>query len=108
MATGEDLRRIALTLEGTVEAPHFDRTAFKVARIYATLAGDGATANFKFTPDDQEFRCMLAPHAFIPLPNAWGKLGWTTVVLFNLNETDLLKALQAAWSHATHRSPQRR
>jgi len=30
MATGEELRRAALRLEGTVEAPHFDRTAFKV------------------------------------------------------------------------------
>ena len=38
MATGNDLRRIALSLEGTTEAPHFDRAAFKVARIYVTLA----------------------------------------------------------------------
>ena len=31
MATGEDLRRIALALAGTIEAPHLDRAAFKVA-----------------------------------------------------------------------------
>ncbi|MGB0086414.1 MAG: MmcQ/YjbR family DNA-binding protein, partial [Rhodomicrobiaceae bacterium] len=49
MATGADSRRMALSLEGTTEAPHFDRAAFKVARIYVTLAGDGRTANFKFT-----------------------------------------------------------
>jgi hypothetical protein len=42
MATARDLRRIALSLEGTTEAPHFDRTAFKVSRIYATLAADAA------------------------------------------------------------------
>src|SRR5918992_1022096 len=71
MATGEDLRRLALSLEGTVEAPHFDRAAFKVARIYVTLAADSATANFKFTPDEQEFKCMMAPEAFSPVPNAW-------------------------------------
>jgi hypothetical protein len=41
MATAKDLRRIALSLDGTTEAPHFDRTAFKVRRIYATLAADG-------------------------------------------------------------------
>jgi hypothetical protein len=45
MATAKDLRRIALSLEGTSEAPHFDRMAFKVARIYATLKADGKTAN---------------------------------------------------------------
>jgi hypothetical protein len=37
MATAKDFRRIALSLPGTTEAPQFDRTAFKVARIYATL-----------------------------------------------------------------------
>ena len=63
MATGKDLRRLALALAGTIEAPHFDRAAFKVARIYVTLAADGRTANFKFTPDEQEFKCMLAPEA---------------------------------------------
>src|SRR5262245_9230817 len=45
MATAYDLRRIAMSLDGTVEAPHFDRVAFKVARIYATLPPDGLTAN---------------------------------------------------------------
>ena len=30
MASGTDLRRIALALTGTSEAPHFDRAAFKV------------------------------------------------------------------------------
>jgi hypothetical protein len=67
MATGKDLRRIARSLEGTTEAPHFDRAAFKVARIYVTLAADGRTANFKFLPEEQEFKCMLAPDAFQPV-----------------------------------------
>ena len=52
MANGKDLRRIALSLEGTTEAPHFDRAAFKVARIYATLAAGGRTANLKLSPDE--------------------------------------------------------
>jgi len=30
MATANDLRRLALALEGTSEHPHFDRAAFKV------------------------------------------------------------------------------
>ena len=55
VATADDLRRIALSLAGTTEAPHFDRTAFKVKRIYATLAADGKTANLKLDPDEQEF-----------------------------------------------------
>jgi hypothetical protein len=77
MATSKDLRQIALSLDGTTEAPHFERTAFKVKRIYVTLAADGLTANFKFSPDEQELKCLTAPDAFSQLPNAWGKQGWT-------------------------------
>ena len=108
MATSKDLRRIALSLEGTTEAPHFDRTAFKVARIYATLPADGRTANFKFTPDEQEFKCMLAPEAFAPVPNAWGKQGWTTAKLAALSAADLKSALEMAWRHAVAKKKGRR
>jgi hypothetical protein len=100
MATGADLRRIALSLDGTTEAPHFDRAAFKVARIYVTLAADGRTANFKFAPADQEFKCMLAPEAFRPVPGGWGKQGWTTATLAALSLRELKDALEIAWRQA--------
>ncbi|MBI4724690.1 MAG: MmcQ/YjbR family DNA-binding protein [Rhodomicrobium sp.] len=100
MATSEDLRRIALSLEGTTEAPHFDRTAFKVARIYVTLAPDAKTANFKFTPGEQELKCATAPDAFYPVPNAWGERGWTTAALAALSVDELTHALAMAWQHA--------
>jgi hypothetical protein len=96
MATAKDLRRLALALEGTAEAPHFDRAAFKVARIYVTLAADGKTANFKFTPDEQEFKCMMLPEAFAAVPNAWGRQGWTTATLAKLTAADLASALEMA------------
>ena len=100
MAAGADLRRLALALQGTVEAPHFDRAAFKVARIYVTLAADGLSANFRFTPDEQEFKCMLAPDAFAALPNAWGRQGWTAAILSRLSDAELGNALETAWRHA--------
>ena len=109
MATGRDLRRMALALEGTTEAPHFDRAAFKVARIYVTLAPDSKTANFKFTPDEQELKCMLAPDAFAAIPNAWGKQGWTTATLSKLTAADLKSALETAYAHAVaKKKPSRR
>ncbi|HMJ41341.1 MAG TPA: MmcQ/YjbR family DNA-binding protein [Pseudolabrys sp.] len=100
MATATDLRRLALALEGTTEAPHFDRTAFKVARIYVTLAPDKRTANFVFTPDEQALRCTVAPDAFEPVPNAWGKKGWTTATLAKLSMPELKAALAMAHAHA--------
>ena len=100
MADGADLRRLALALPGTVEAPHLDRAAFKVDRIFVTLAADGQTANLKFTPDEQEFKCQLAPDIFQPVDNAWGRQGWTTMHLSKATEADLRAALALAHSHA--------
>jgi len=108
MASGKDLRRIALALAGTTDAPHFDRTAFKVARIYATLAADGRTANLKFAPEEQEFKCMLAPQAFAPVPGGWGRQGWTTVTLAALSAPELKDALETAWRHAVPKRRARR
>ncbi len=108
MATAADLRRLALALDGTTEAPHFDRAAFKVARNYVTLAADGKTANFKFTPDEQELKCLTAPDAFAAVPNAWGKQGWTTATLAALSRTELQHALETAWRHAVPRGPAKR
>lgn len=105
MASGKELRRIALSLEGTTEAPHFDRAAFKVARIYATLAADGRTANLKLSPEEQEFKCMLAPEAFTPVPGAWGKQGWTTAALPVLSTPELSDVLETAWRHALLKKP---
>ena len=108
MATGKDLRRLALALEGTSEAPHFDRIAFKAARIYVTLDASGRSANFKFTPDQQEFKCMMAPEAFAPIQNKWGKQGWTVATLSKLSAAELKAALETAWTNAQANAPKRK
>jgi YjbR len=100
MASAKDFRRIALSLEGTTEAPHFDRTAFKVRRIYATLAPDGRTANLMLTPDEQALKCEVAPEAFSRIPNAWGERGATTATLAKVTVAELRNALETAWRHA--------
>jgi hypothetical protein len=108
MANASDLQQLALSLEGTVEAPHFDRVAFKVRRIYATLADDGTTANLMLTPDEQAFKCLLAPEAFSPVPNAWGRNGATTATLSALTTDELRNVLEMAWRHAVAVKPARR
>ena len=100
MATGADLRRIALSLEGVSEAPHFDRAAFRYAKIFVTLAADGKSANFKYAPDQQEFKCMLDPAAFSPVPGGWGRMGYTTAILEKHDEQSLRAALEMAYGNA--------
>ncbi|MFO1150333.1 MAG: MmcQ/YjbR family DNA-binding protein [Alsobacter sp.] len=108
MASAADLLRLARSLAGTVEAPHVDRIALKVARIYATLAADGLTANLKLAPEEQDFCCLMAPEAFAPVPGGWGRMGWTTVQLGAVDEARLRQALETAWRHALPRPTPRR
>jgi hypothetical protein len=99
MATAKDFTTIALSLEGTISAPHFDRTAFKVRRTYATLAPDGKSANIKFTHDEQQLKCEVAPEVFSAIPNGWGRQGWTRCELSKLRKAELEAALTTAWQH---------
>lgn len=108
MASGEEFRRLALALDGTCEAPHFDRAAFKVARIYATLGPDGRSANLKLTPDEQELKCLLAPDLFRALDNAWGRQGWTSLDVSAASKAEIENALRLAWQHALPKPRQRK
>ncbi|WP_299364243.1 MmcQ/YjbR family DNA-binding protein [uncultured Paracoccus sp.] len=100
MVTASDVTLVALALEGTKASRHFHRTAFKVRRIYATLAADGLSVNLKLNPDEQEMKCLVRPEAFAPVPNKWGKQGWTVATLAALTADDMRSALHAAWAHA--------
>ncbi len=108
MATAAQFRKIALSLPGTFEYPHFDRAAFKVDRTYATLAPDGKSANFRFTPDEQALKCTVAGDAFTPIANAWGRQGWTVGTLKTLSVAELKAALEMAWRHAVKEKPKKK
>ena len=99
MATAADVRKLASALDGTSEHPHYDRAAFKAKRIYATLAADGKSLNLKLTPEEQEFKTMMAPEVFAAIPNKWGASGWTTVDLKAIGKPELKAALEMAWEH---------
>jgi hypothetical protein len=108
MADAADFVRLALALPGVQDYPHFDRRAFKARVTFATLAPDGLTANFKFSPDEQQLKCAVAADAFAPLANAWGARGWTCGTLAALSEPELAAALEMAWRHAGPAKPRRR
>lgn len=108
MAGADQFRRAALALDGATEAQHFDRAAFKIVRIFATLAADGRTANLKLSPDEQALKCTTAPEAFAPVAGRWGEQGWTTVHLAVIPADELQLALELAASHASGRPRRRR
>jgi hypothetical protein len=80
--TGEAFRKLALSMPGAFEAPHFDRTSFRAGKkkkIFATMTADGTEAMIPVLPVE---RClaMLAsnPELFIDhkgFTRAFGSLG---------------------------------
>lgn len=101
MSAAKLFREIALSLEGTTEAPHFDRTAFKVRRIFATMPADGKTANLRLAPDEQALKCLTHPEAFAPVGNAWGRQGWTRCDLARVDRAELEQVLALAWTYGS-------
>ncbi|MCB1385467.1 MAG: MmcQ/YjbR family DNA-binding protein [Nitratireductor sp.] len=99
MVTSEAFRQWALAFEGAVEAPHFDRTAFRAKRIFATMPADGMSANLVLTPDQQEMQCGLYPEVFSPVANKWGERGWTTASFAAAQGPELRAALEIAWQN---------
>lgn len=72
--TPDTLRRFALALPEAREAPHFERTSFRVGKkIFATLTRDGREAMVKLpSPDDVEGLLSSYPGIFF----SYGT--WTT------------------------------
>lgn len=101
-------RKLALSLENTSEAAHFQRAAFRTPRrIFATLGASGAEMNFMFDPEMRDFYCEQAPGAFAPVPGGWGKMGATSCTLGQVEEATFLSALKAAHARANAPLPKR-
>lgn len=94
----EQFSQLALSFPHTEQAPHFDRTSFKVIkkRIFATLHTPTHCANLKLSKADQQGYVELSDGIY-PLPNKWGEQGWTTFELDNCPEDVLKSALESAY-----------
>ncbi len=104
--TPDKFTQVALSFPHTIAAPHFNRTAFKVAgkKIFATLHKKSQTVNLKFSPADQSVYCLINKQAIYQVNNKWGLQGWTT---FELNKTEdelMLDALDTAFKEALNNS----
>jgi predicted DNA-binding protein (MmcQ/YjbR family) len=98
MITKESFRQIALSFPETTEEPHFEKPAFKVAKkIFATMNLVENRATIKLTPADQDVFCLYDEHVMYPVPNKWGKQGWTHINLQIIPEEMCLDALRTAY-----------
>jgi hypothetical protein len=98
---------MALSFEGTEAAPHFDRTAFRIAgrRIFATLHGETASANLFLSKTTPDVYCAFDNAFVYPVPNKFGLLGWTTFELNHLPPELVSDALLTAYNGVLQTGP---
>jgi hypothetical protein len=93
MVNFETFRNFALALPEVKEAPHHQKTAFKVkGKIFATFNHQANRCCLKFNLVDQDVFSRLFPDVVYAVPNKFGGHGWT-LVQYTRIQADILKDL---------------
>lgn len=105
MIPPEEVRKMALNLESVTEATHHHILSFKVkSRVFATLNLQEKRACLKLSANDQDVFSTIQKEIIYPVPNAWGKYGWTLVNLRKTRKRIFKDALQCAYDHVISES----
>lgn len=98
MVSIKTFRQLALSFEATREEPHFEKTSFRVKKkIFATLNEKENRATIKLSLTEQDLFCIYDKDVMYPVPNKWGKQGWTHINLKNIPEEMCKDALETAY-----------
>ena len=93
--------KLALSLPEAEASSHFETPDYRVGgKIFATAGKMDGRAVLKLTPDQQQLLCEAEPKMFAPIENAWGKKGWTNIVLAEADAKTARSALWMAWKNA--------
>jgi hypothetical protein len=85
-------------LDAVTEAPHHHIVSFKIKnRIFASLNVRESRACVKLTQIDQSSFCSYNLEHVYPVPNKWGKHGWTNINLKLVHPEMLGDALNTAY-----------
>lgn len=97
----ETFKQTALSFPGTTEKPHFEKTSFRVnKKIFATVDIKSMQACLKLSEIDQDVFSAFDKSIIFPVPNKWGKQGWTFVKLDTVPKEMLIDALTTAYCQA--------
>lgn len=98
MVSLETARKMALSFEGAEEQPHFEKNSFRIGKkIFATLDSENKRACFKLSLVHQSVFSAFDKDTIYPIPNKWGKLGWTYFELNKVRKDMLLDAMTLSY-----------
>jgi len=93
-SSADDIRKIALALDGVTEIDHFARPAFRTTkRIFAVIRPDGL---YLHLPDERkEFLFEADPETFVKY--MWGKTANVIVQPKRVSKKELAALIREAW-----------
>lgn len=102
MPTRDDVRKIALALEGVGEVDHWGRPAWRTTkRIFAVMRPDGL---YLHLPDERkEFLFEADPKTFVKF--MWGKTANVIVQIDRVSKKELAALIREAWAHCAPPPP---
>lgn len=95
----DQIRTRALSLKNVKESPHRkDIIAFKISgKIFATVNPTMQRACLRLSEVDQQLFSSIPKCNIHPVPNAWGRYGWTLFYFKNTDEETMRDALLRAY-----------
>ncbi|MGH2666408.1 MmcQ/YjbR family DNA-binding protein [Flavobacterium sp.] len=94
----ETFRKIALSFPETSEQPHFEKTSFRVGKkIFASFDSKDNLVCIKLSVIDQDVFSVSDKTIIFPVPNKWGKQGWTYIDLKRVHPNLFIDALKTAY-----------
>ncbi len=94
----KSVREMALVLDGAEELPHFEKISFRVRKkIFLTVDEKNNRACLKLSEIDQDIYSVIDKNMIYPVPNKWGKQGWTFIELRLVKKELFKEALTSAY-----------
>jgi len=99
MVSLSTFKKIALSFADTSEELHFEKASFRVnKKIFATLNAKENRATIKLSEVDQDLFCVYDKNVMFPVPNKWGKQGWTHINLKTIPKEMCVDALTTSYN----------
>jgi hypothetical protein len=88
MVSVEYARALAIKYPEVLELSHIEKISFRIkSKIFLTINPPYNRACVKLSPMDQDVFCSFNKEVIYPVPNAWGKNGWTLINLKKVRKT---------------------
>ncbi len=98
----EQIRKIAQIFPEISEQPHFEKISFRGgSKIIATYNNQENLVCVKFSETEQDLFALYDKKIIYPVPNKWGKLGWTYIDLQKVKLAVFKQAFASAYKHVT-------